>query len=86
MHTLGNIFHVNFLGYANWFMSVIVSEKKDHSFYVDQARYAIYILAKYLDTATVKTSTNICKTTFPSDIILIKYDKFTSDEQIEKVY
>ena len=37
--TLVKRFHVNFLRYAHWFM-------KDHSIYVDQARYATYIVAK----------------------------------------
>ena len=51
--TLGKRFHVNFLGYAHWFMSIRISQMKDHSISVDQARYATSIVAKYLDTATV---------------------------------
>ena len=38
--TLGNIFHVKFLEYAHWFMSIIISQMKDHSVSVDQAIYA----------------------------------------------
>ena len=33
--TLGKIFHVNFLGYAYWFMSIRISQLKDHSISVD---------------------------------------------------
>ena len=33
--TLGNRFHVNFLGYAHWFMSIRISQMKDHSISVD---------------------------------------------------
>ena len=44
--TLGKIFHVNFLGYAHWFMSIRISQMKDHSIYVDQARYDTSIVAK----------------------------------------
>ena len=44
--TLGKIFHVNFLGYAHWFMSIIISHMKYHYIYVDQGRYATSILAK----------------------------------------
>ena len=33
--TLGKRFHVNFLGYAHWFMSIRISQLKDHSIYVD---------------------------------------------------
>ena len=69
MDTLEKIFHVNFLGYAHWFMSIIISQMKDHSISVDQARYATSIVAKYLDTATVKASTIFYKTTLPYDKI-----------------
>ena len=43
---LGKIFHVNFLGYAHCFMSVRISQMKDHSISVDQARYATSVVAK----------------------------------------
>ena len=55
--TLGKRFHVNFLGYAHWFMSIRIYQFKDHSISVDQARYATSIVEKYLDPATVKVST-----------------------------
>ena len=44
--TFGKIFHVNFMGYAHWFMSIIISQMKDHSISVDQARYATSIVVK----------------------------------------
>ena len=59
LDTLGKRFHVNLLGYEHWFMSIIISHMKDHSISVDQARYVTSIVAKYLDTATVKLSTNV---------------------------
>ena len=83
--TLGKIFHVNFLRYAHWFMSIIISQLKDHSISVDQARYATSIAAKYLDTATVKVSTKVYKTTLPADMMFTKEDVSTSDEQVEKL-
>ena len=58
---------------------------KDHSISVDQARYATSIVAKYLDTATVKVSTIFYKTTLPADMILTKEDVSTSDEQVENL-
>ena len=70
--TLGKRFHVNFLGYAHWFMSIRISQLKDHPISMDQARYSTSIVAKYLDTATVKVSTKVYKTKLPSDIILTK--------------
>ena len=33
--TLGKIFHVNFLGYAHWFLSISISQLKDHSISMD---------------------------------------------------
>ena len=52
---------------------------------MDQARYATSIVAKYLDTVTVKVSTKFYKTTFPADMIFTKEDVSTSDEQVEKL-
>ena len=81
-NTLGKIFHVNFLGYANWFMSIIISQMKYHFISVDQARYATSVIAKYLDTATVKASSKFYKTNLPSDMIFNKSDEYKSDEHI----
>ena len=33
--TLGKGFHVEFLGYAHWFMSIRISQMKDHSISMD---------------------------------------------------
>ena len=55
---------------------------KDHSIYLDQARYSTSIVAKYLDTATVKASTKFYKATFPSDMIFTKDDTSTSDKKL----
>ena len=74
MDTLGKMLHVKFLVYAHWFMSIIIYQLKGHSIYVDQARCATYIFAKYLDNATVKSSTKFYNTTFPFDMIFKKYD------------
>ena len=46
--TLGKRFHVNFLGFSHWFMSIRISQLKDHSISVDQARYATSVVAKIL--------------------------------------
>ena len=79
--TLGKRIHLNILGYAHRFMSIRISQMKDHSISVYQARYATSIVVKYLDTATVKASANFYKTTLPSGMIFIKADSYTSDEQ-----
>ena len=46
VYTLGKIFHVNFLGYAHWFMSIRIYQLNDNFISVDQARYATSIVAK----------------------------------------
>ena len=76
---------MNFLGYAHWLMSIRISQLKDHSISVYQARCATSVVAKYLDTATVKVSTKFCKTILPSDMISTKEDVSTSDEQVDKL-
>ena len=52
--TLGKIFHMKLFGYTHWFMSIIISQIKDHYISVYQARYDTYIVVKYLDNAKVK--------------------------------
>ena len=69
---MGKRFHVNFLGYAHWFMSIIISQLKDHFISVDQDRYATSIVSKYLDTVIVKVNTKFYKTTLPADMIFTK--------------
>ena len=83
--TLGKRFHVNFLGYAHWFMSIRSSQLKGHSISMDQDRCATSIVAKYLDTATIKVSIKFYNTTLPADMIFTKEDVSTSDEQVEKL-
>ena len=58
---------------------------KDHSISLDQARYTTSVVAKYLYTVTVKTSTKFYKTIFPSDIIFTKSDSSTSDYKVDKL-
>ena len=65
---------MNLLGYAHWFMSIRIYQLKDHSISVDQARYDTSIVAKYLDTATVKVINKFYKTTLPADMIFTKED------------
>ena len=52
---------------------------------MDQDIYTTSIVAKYLDTATVKVSTKFYKTTFLADMIFTKEDISTSDEQVDKL-
>ena len=77
--TLGKRSHVNFLEYTHWFMSMRISQMKDHSISVDQGIYATSIVEKYLDTSTVKVSIQFYKITLTSDIIFTKADTHTSD-------
>ena len=52
---------------------------------MDQDRYSTSIVAKYLDTGTVKVSNKFYKTTLPADMIFTKEYVSTSDEQVEKL-
>ena len=85
LDTLGKRFHVDLFGYAHWFMSIRISQMKDHSISVDQDRNSTSVVSKYLDTATVKASTKIYNTTLPYYMIFTKSDASTGDEQVEKL-
>ena len=83
--TLGKRFHVNFLGYSHWFMSISITQMKDHSIYMYQDRYDTSIVAKSLYTATFKVITKNYKTTLPAATIFKKEDVSTSDEKFDKL-
>ena len=72
MVTLGKVFHVKFVGYANCFMYIRISQLKEHYIPVDQARYARYVVTKYLNTATIKLSSKFHKINSPHDMIFTK--------------
>ena len=62
-----------------------ISQMNEHPISVDQARYSTYIVAKYLDNSTVKTSKKFHKTTFPPVMIFTKDDVSTSDEKSDNL-
>ena len=72
MDTLGNIFHVKFLVYSHWFMSIRVSQLNCRYISVDQDRCATSVVAKYLDISRIKNNSKFCKTVLPHDIIFTK--------------
>ena len=85
MDTLSNIFHVKLLVFVHLFISIRISQLKYRLISGNQARYDTSVIAKYLDTITVKTSTKFYKTALPSDIIFTKADASTNDELVEKL-
>ena len=52
--TLRKKFYVHFLVYTHWFMYIRISQLKDHYISVDQSRYDTYVVAKYVEAATMK--------------------------------
>ena len=60
---------MNFIGYAHCFISISISQLRYHCISVDQARYATFFVAKYLDTATIKANSKFRKTNLPHDMI-----------------
>ena len=63
-------------------MYIRMSQLKVNYISVDQAIYDKYVVAKYLDTSTIKENSKFHKTTLPNDMILTKEDASTSDEQV----
>ena len=61
-------------------MSISISQLKDHSISVDQDRYFIDAVWKYLDNATRKEISKYHKNTFPQYMVFTKEDAYTSDE------
>ena len=83
---LVNIFHVNFLGYAHWFMPIRISQLKDHSISVDKSRCATSIIKKYIETATIKENSKFHETTLPHEMIFTREDASNINKQVEVIY
>ena len=83
MDTLGNRFHVNFLGYAHWFMSIKIPQLKYHYISVYQYRYATSLVENDIDTPIIRENSKFHKNTFPRDIIFTKEDYYNSYEKVE---
>ena len=81
--TLGNRFHVNFLGYSHWFISIRISQIKDYSISVDKDMYVTSSVSKYIDTSTTKENSEFHKTTLHHDMVFTKEDAYTSYEKVE---
>ena len=65
-------------------MSIRMTHIKDHYISIDQSKYAISVVEKYFDPATVKSSTNFYMTTFTYGMISTKADSSTSDDRVDK--
>ena len=52
--TLGKIFHVRFLVYSHLFISIGISQLKDHYISVDQTRYDACFVKNYPYISTIK--------------------------------
>ena len=72
LYTLGKILHVKFLVYSRWFISIRISQLKYYYISIYQARYATYIVERYLDTATMKENSTFHKTKLSHDMIFTK--------------
>ena len=80
---LGNRFHVNFLVYSHFLMSIRISQMKDYSISVDQDRYVTSGVSKYIDTSTIKENSELHKTILHHDMIFTKEDAYTSYDKVE---
>ena len=64
----------------------MISQLKDHYISVYQARYATFVVAEYLETATIKENSKFHKTTLTNDMMLTKEGASISDEKMEVLY
>ena len=63
-------------------LSIRISQVKNNSISVDEARYSTSVVAKYLDTTTIKENSEFHKTTLTHDIKLIKEYLSIIDEKL----
>ena len=63
-------------------MPIRISQLRYHSISLDQDMYATSVVAKYLDTITIKENPKFHNTTLPRYMIFTKKDTSTSGEQV----
>ena len=63
-------------------MCIIISQFKNYSISVDQSRHATSVVAKYLDSFTIKENSEFNKNTLPHDLIFTKAYNSASDEKL----
>ena len=76
---IGKIFHINFLEYAHWFISIRISQLKENYISVYQARYYTFVFENDLNTSTIEENAKCCETTLPHDMMFTEEYDYTSD-------
>ena len=63
-------------------MSISVSQLKGNYISVDRVRYDTYVVAKYINTSTMKENSKFRKTNLYHNMIFTKEDDSTSYKQV----
>ena len=82
---LGKYYHVNFLGYIHWFMLIQITQKPDYSIVIDQSRYCLAMVNKYLNNTTVSNSAKVHARPLPADMTFTKDHASENDVQVEEL-
>ena len=80
---LGNNLNVNFLGCVHGFMLIRISQPKGQSNSVDQDRYTISGVTKYLYNATIIINSKLYDINLPHYMIFTNKYASDSDEQVK---
>ena len=75
-------FHVELKGSAHWFLTMRIQRDRFENFTLDQARYALNIVIKYLGTSEQKKITN---RHLPHDFEAARQDCSTSELEVKKL-
>ncbi len=78
-------FNLELLGQAHWYLATRISQKSNFDIEIDQTRYCLSILRKYLDTAGCKRDTSSTPTPLPLDFVPSSEDCSDNDEMVAQL-
>jgi hypothetical protein len=78
-------FHVELMGQAHWYLVTRIHQKQNFDIELDQTRYCLSILKKYLDTAGCPRNNSLVTTPLPLDFIPTSEDCSLDEKEVTKL-
>jgi hypothetical protein len=78
-------FHLELMGQAHWYLATRIHQKQNLDIELDQTRYCLSILKKYLGTAGCPRNNSLVNTPLPIDFIPTSKDCSLDEKEVTKL-
>ncbi len=83
-----NRFNIDFQGQVHWFLQAGITQDSNYNIHMDQHRYSMAIVRRYLPSAPTEPSERdrtVFAAPLPSNVVFSKTDKSQSEDEVEKL-